>query len=255
MKINITLNTDYNKKTYTENKSENHSSTTTQQESTDKITRNSDSVAFSGNAYKYIKGNSGISVTSGSDILETITNAEQNKISIYFGDSAVLNRTVKRGYIEIDGTRMALSDELKEKLIQADKSAQKARESAFANYNLKHRMTVSKQMSEDFENKTAKDIQAFSISAKMSKGSLVSPKEESLLLKSDPQMYFMAAIAQHMAKEHKKEYDDRDKAYKFQNASNNPIEFTAYKVRIDADMSEKSIIGNSVEVEPVKIQL
>lgn len=249
----MTLNTDYNKKTYNENKSENHSCTTTHPESADKIIRNSDSIAFSGNAYKYIKGNSGITVTSGSDILETIKNTEQNKISIYFGDSATLNRTLKRGYIEIDGTRIALSDELKDKLTLADKAAQKAREYSY--YNLKHSMTVSKQMSEAFENKTDKDIQAFSISAKMSKGSLVSPKEESLLLKSDPQMYFMAAIGQHMAKEHKKEYDDTDKSNKFQNQNNTPNEFTTYKVRIDADMSEKSIIGNSVEVEQVKIRL
>ncbi len=254
MKINITLNHDYNEKISNEIKSEKTSVTVCKEECNNTITRNSDSSSFSANALKYIKGNSKVIVSSGGDILEANQNTNKNKISICFGDSAILSRTVKRGYVEIDGKRITLSDEIKKKLTETDKIAHKARESAFAYYNLRHNMTVSEQQSQALKNQMDKDIQAFNISAKMSKGSVVSPKEESVLLKSDPQMYLMAKIAQQMAKNHKKEYDDVKTEEKIQN-DNTPKEFTSYKVSFEVDMSSESAIGSSVDIEEVKISV
>ncbi|MBQ3567054.1 MAG: hypothetical protein IJA12_07735 [Oscillospiraceae bacterium] len=254
MKINITLNHNYNEKVCNETKSEKMSPTVCKEEGNSTITRNCDSSSFSANALKYLKGNSKITVSSGGDILEANQNTDTNKISIRFGDSAVLSRTVKRGYVEIDGKRITLSDEIKKKLTETDKTAQKARETAFAYYNLRHNMAVSKQQSQALKNKMDKDIQAFSISAKMSKGSVVSPKEESVLLKSDPQMYLMAKIAQQMAKSHKKEYDYIKTENKVGN-DNTPKEFTSYKVSFDIDISSESAIGSSVSIEEVKISV
>ena len=136
-----------------------------------------------------------------------------------------------------------MDNELKEKLTNTDKIARRLREVSFAQY-------TDKQY-EALMNKTDTDIKAYSISAKMSNGTKVSAEEESLLLKSDPQMYLMATIAQHQAKIHKKEYGDVENKLKISN--NIPKEFTSYKVRFDFNKSTESIIGDSVNIEAVTI--
>ncbi len=244
MKISTKLNTDYNKKITDYRKTENQPSTNDIKEDCNTITRNSDSITFSSTALKYIKGSSNVTVLSGSDILEAYENSEKNKVSIYFGDSSILNRTVKRGYVEIDGKKITLSDKIKETLRHTDKIAQESRESAFAEYTDKQYKALM--------DKTDNDIKAFGISAKMSNGTKVSAEEESLLLKSDPQMYLMATIAQHQAKIHKKGYGDVENKVKISN-ENLPKEFTSYKVKFDFDKSTESIISNSVDIEAVTI--
>lgn len=251
MKINMTLNPDYNKMLNDKTENEKNFNTPCSDTRNVVIKRSNDRITLSDKANEYLKGKSKLLVSSGSDILETNENEEQNKISVYFGDSAILKRTVKRGYIELNNKKIILSDDIKEKLTQTDKIAQKARESAFANYN---NDVIAKQHSELLKDDIDKDITAFSISAKMSKGSIVSAKEESLLLKSDPEMYLMSTIAQHMAKSQKKEYNEIKENNKVQN-SDTPREFTSYKVKFDFDKSSESIINDSVDIESITITI
>ncbi|MGN0613797.1 MAG: hypothetical protein ACI4JB_07840 [Porcipelethomonas sp.] len=214
-----------------------------------------DSVAISSQGIRFISGDGRITVSSGSDILEAEMKSDKT-VSVYFSDSAMVSRAVKRGYIEINGNKTALSDEVKKELIRTDKQAQKARESAFAYYNTRHNMAVAQQQSNAVNKQINSDIQAFSTAAKMSRGSQVSHEEESQLLKSDPEMYFMSKMAQQMSKYKDKDYGKVDKDEPSQPERNNTGKsFTTYRTKMDVDISSGTVDTSSIDLDEKEVSV
>lgn len=221
------------------------------------VTVRADSVEISRQGLEFCSGDGRVTASSGSDILEAEMKADKKHVSVYFSDSAMVSRAVKRGFIEINGNKVILSDEVKEKLINTDKQAQKAREAAFALSDLRHNLAVAQQQSEVLNKNMKSDVQAFSISAKMSNGSQVSPEEESHLLKSDPEMYLMAKIAQQMAKHKDKDYDrlEEEKPSESQKNDGRCESFTTYRTKMDVDISSGTVDLSSIQSDEKEISV
>lgn len=213
------------------------------------VTARTDIVNISRQGLEFFSGDGRVTASSGSDILEAEMKADERHVSVYFSDSAMVSRAVKRGFIEINGNKVILSDEVKEKLINTDKQAQKAREAAFALSDLRHNIAVAEQQSDVLNKKMKSDVQAFSIAAKMSDGSQVSPEEESHLLKSDPEMYLMAKIAQQMAKHKDKDYDrlEEEKTAEAKENAGGGESFTTCRTKMDVDISTGTVDPSSIE--------
>lgn len=215
----------------------------------------SDSIEISRQGLDFCSGDKKITVSSGCDTLEAEMRSDKN-VRVYFSSTAIVSRTIKRGFIDVDGKKIILSDDVKEKLTKIDKQAQTAREAAFALYNINHNMAVAKQQSDVMNKKMKSDIQAFKIAAKMSKGSQVSHEEESELLKYDPEMYFMAKIAQQMAKHKDKDYDKIEDDEPSQSEGIDTGEsFTTYRTKMDIDMSTGTVDASSIDLDEKEVNI
>lgn len=103
-----------------------------------------DSVEISAKAYQEEK----MTATSGKDTLGITKGDQDNSYVIHFSDSAMVSRAVSRGYITVNGVKIELSEETKQKLKQTDEQAKAAREKAYNEYVMQHEMAVAKQQSE-----------------------------------------------------------------------------------------------------------
>lgn len=133
-----------------------------------------------------------ISATSGKDILGITRGTAENIYIVHLSDSGFVNRLVSRGYFEVNSVKIELSDDIKKKLLETDKQAEKDRMEAFNNYVMKHELAVAQQQSESWE-KAAEDLNdAFVIATKISRGQKVTSSELKKLLKVDPKLYALA---------------------------------------------------------------
>jgi hypothetical protein len=66
----------------------------------------------------------GISATSSNDILSVTRGTAKNGYTIHLIDSGFVNRLVSRGYFEVNGEKIELSDGIKKKLLETDKQAE-----------------------------------------------------------------------------------------------------------------------------------
>lgn len=107
-----------------------------------------DSVEISDTAYKKFKESGELKASSGKDELRITRGDNENEVVVHFDDSALVNRAVSRGYITINGKDIALHDETKTALQNADKEAEQMRRKAFTSYVMEHEAAVAKQQGE-----------------------------------------------------------------------------------------------------------
>lgn len=107
-----------------------------------------DSVEISDAAYKMSKETDELRATSGKDELRVTKGNRENEVIVHFRDSALVNRTVSRGYITVNGKDIVLSDETKEALLNTDKEAEEKRRKAYESYVMEHEAAVAKQQGE-----------------------------------------------------------------------------------------------------------
>ena len=169
---------------------------------------------------------------------------------IRFRDTAYVHGAVERGTLEVDGKEVKLSDKAREQLKKAADSVFKKSEKQLELASALHNAQVYDQQSKAMMEAKKKEIDAYNIAARMSQGNIVSHDEESMLLKTDPQMYLMAKLAQHMAKEHEKdqqrlEEDTKKKAV--QEQQDDPLEhLPSFHVDANVDIS-----GGTLEVSSI----
>lgn len=174
---------------------------------TSKTSRNTDIVEISSEAYE-MQSSEKLTATSGKDSLEVTKGSKDNTFTIHFSDSAMVSRTVARGYLTINGTRIELSDEVKKQLTETDKKAEADRERAFNQYIMQYDMAVAQQQGEVYKDAAEDMSKAFKIAAIISNGGKVSSIDEKALMECSPQLYAMAKIAAIMAKRHEKQGED-----------------------------------------------
>lgn len=172
-----------------------------------KRTESNDVVEISAEAYER-QSNEKLTATSGKDSLEITKGSKDNTFTIHFSDSAMISRTVARGYITVNGTKIDLSDETKKQLTEIDKQAEADRERAFNKYIMQYDMAVAQQQGEVYKDAADDMSKAFKIAAKISNGEKVSNSDEKALMECSPQLYAMAKIAAIMAKRHEKQGED-----------------------------------------------
>ena len=166
-------------------------------------TKKVDSLEVSSEAYEMQENDENMSATSGKDTLGITKGAAKHSFVIHFSDSAMISRTVTRGYILINGTKIELSDETKKQLTKVDKQAQIERENAFNQYMLQQNMAVAKQQGETWKTAFEDLAEAFEIAAKISSGCKVSSSDMRKLMEISPQLYALAMSAAMMSERQK----------------------------------------------------
>lgn len=132
-----------------------------------------------------------LSASSGKDILG-ITKKADDQFIVHFSDSAMVSRAVTRGYIEVNGVHIDLSDKIKKQLLSTDEIAEKDRMNAFEQYWTQYDAAVAKQQSEALS-KEAKDLaRLMETASKIMSGKKVSRSELTNLMKKAPELYAMA---------------------------------------------------------------
>lgn len=190
---------------------------------------------------KQKKENEKLSATSGKDSLEiTRSNNESSTVTIHFTDSAQVSRTVDRGYIVINGTRLEISQEMKEQLLQADKEAEEQRVNSFYKWMMEHELGVAKQQGEALKKSAMEAAKAMEIARRIAKGGKVPPEDERKLMEFSPEMYAMAKSAGAMATRHKKYeslYDEEDDGNK-DTIEGTKSSLVSYETQMDVSLDD-----------------
>ncbi len=190
-----------------------------------------------------------LSALSGRDILEIKKGSGENQYRIFLPDSAEVSRVVSRGYVDVNGRKIELSEDVKEKLTKVDRLAQQAREKSFAFSTIKHDFEVAQQQYQAVKKQNDKATAAFAVAAKMSGGKKVSPEEEKILMDHDPQMYLMAKIAQSMSENQKEDKNEiRLKKYEDSPPSEEEEEQITFKTEMTVDTSAGTADADSIVI-------
>lgn len=159
-----------------------------------------DTIEISSKAYHMQADNEQISAASGKDTLKVTKGNKENTYIIHFSDSAIVSRTISRGYITVNGTKIDLSDKVKKQLQEADKRAEADRMQAYNEYIMQHELAVAHQQSEAYQKLSDDTSRAILIMARIQNGEKISSSEEKELMQFNPQLYAMAKNTAAMAK-------------------------------------------------------
>lgn len=163
-----------------------------------------DSIEISLEAYEMQTKDGQMHASSGKDALGISKGAGEGSYVIHFSDSAMVSRTIARGYVTVNGIEISLSDEVKKQLAAVDKRAQADRETAYNQYIMEHEIAVAQQQGKA-RTKANKDMaEAIKIAARIMKGEKVSSAEMKKLMEVSPQLYAMAMELKNMADEQEK---------------------------------------------------
>lgn len=170
------------------------------QPSSQVVSKKTDTLDISQEAYKTPASDEAMSATSGKDSLGITKGEKANSFVIHFSDSAMVSRAISRGYLTVNGVDIQLSDDLKKQLTEIDKQAQADREAAFYQFTMAHDLAVSKQQSEAWGSAYKDLADAIEIAAEISAGGKVSSSDLKKLMETSPQLYAMAMAAKTIAK-------------------------------------------------------
>lgn len=159
-----------------------------------------DTIEISAKAYHMQAHNEQISATSGKDTLKVTKGNKENTYIIHFSDSAIVSRTISRGYITVNGTKIDLSDKVRKQLQETDKRAETDRMQAYSEYIMQHELAVAQQQSEAYRKLSDDASRAILIMARIQNGEKISSSEEKELMQFNPQLYAMAKNTAAMAK-------------------------------------------------------
>lgn len=162
------------------------------------IKKQSDTVDISTDGYDLNAKNDIIFASSGQDELY-ITRKDENTFTISFDNVALAHRAVERGYINVNGQKIELTDDVKEKILKTSQEAFEANERATLAYAAKHNMIVAKQQAEARAEESKRMSRATEIMSKMASGTKVSKEDLQFLKEYNPEMYAMALQAAMMA--------------------------------------------------------
>nr|WP_320027110.1 hypothetical protein [uncultured Acetobacterium sp.] len=202
MKINSVVNNFYN--SYSQ-MTEKQKSMEKSQPSSQAVSKKTDTLDISKEAYETAVSDETMSATSGKDSLGITKGEKANSFVIHFSDSAMVSRAISRGYLTVNGVDIPLSDDLKKQLTEIDKQAQADREAAFYQSTMAHDLAVSKQQSEAWANAYKDLAEAIEIAAKISAGGKVSSSDLKKLMETSPQLYAMAMAAKIVAESQEKQ--------------------------------------------------
>ncbi len=202
MKINSVVKNYYN--SYSQ-MTEKQKSMAKSQPSSQAVSKKTDTLDISKEAYKTPVSDETMSATSGKDSLGITKGEKANSFVIHFSDSAMVSRTISRGYLTVNGVDIQLSDDLKKQLTEIDKQAQADREAAFYQTTIAHDLAVTKQQSEAWASAYKDLAEAIEIAAKISAGGKVSSTDLKKLMETSPQLYAMAMAAKAMAESQEKQ--------------------------------------------------
>ncbi len=143
-------------------------------------------------------------------VFSAFRHGETNKISISFGNSAMVERAVKQGYIEVDGKRVELSDDVKKQLLATNKQIKAAKEAVSMHNMMLHEAANARQSRDAMEEYNAKMSRVMTTAARIMRGRKVSPADEKELMEFNKDLYAMAKSAAAIEKHRRKMAEDKE---------------------------------------------
>jgi hypothetical protein len=188
-------------------------------------------------------------VKSGKDYLGASW-GKNNVLIIHFTDSAMVSRTIQRGYITINGVQIDLSDDVKSSLQKTDERAKADREQAFQTYYVQQNMAVAKQQGEVYQKQAQDEAKALETARRIAKGGKVPSVDEQKLMEYSPELYAMAKMQAMMAKRHEK-YDSlyEDEKNSESDSETNNSTFKSYETTMSVSMEGSPQIQEISEAE------
>ncbi|WP_037325517.1 hypothetical protein [Anaerovibrio sp. RM50] len=143
-------------------------------------------------------------------VFSMFRHGDTNKFSISFGNSAMVERAVKQGYIEIDGRKVELSDDVKKQLLATNKQIKAAKEAVAMHNMMLHEAANARQSSDAMEEYNAKMSRVMTTATRIMRGRKVSPADEKELMEFNKDLYAMAKSAAAIEKHRRKMEEERE---------------------------------------------
>lgn len=134
---------------------------------------------------------------------------DSNKFVISFGNAAMVSRAVKQGYIEVEGQRIDLSDEVKKQLLATSKQIQDKKKGVSLHNFLLHEAANARQSSDAMKEANDKMSRAMQTASRIMHGRKVSPADEKELMEFNKDLYAMAKSAAAL-EQHRHKRDDKE---------------------------------------------
>lgn len=134
---------------------------------------------------------------------------DSNKFVISFGNAAMVSRAVKQGYIEVEGQRIDLSDEVKKQLLATSKQIQDKKKGVSLHNFLLHEAANARQSSDAMKEANDKMSRAMQTASRIMHGRKVSPADEKELMEFNKDLYAMAKSAAAL-EQHRRKRDDKE---------------------------------------------
>lgn len=133
-----------------------------------------------------------------------------NKFVLSFSDTAMVNRAVKQGYLELNGQRIGLTDDVKKLMLATSKKILDERRTVAVQNMLMQEAANSRRSSDAMQETSAKMSRTMKTASRIMHGRKVSPADEKELMEFNKDLYNMAKIAAALAKYRHREDDDED---------------------------------------------
>ena len=134
---------------------------------------------------------------------------DSNKFVISFANAAMVSRAVKQGYIEVEGQRIDLSDEVKKQLLATSKQIQDMKKGVTLHNFLLHEAANARQSSDAMKEANDKMSRAMQTASRIMHGRKVSPADEKELMEFNKDLYAMAKNAAAL-EQHRRRRDDKE---------------------------------------------
>ena len=138
-------------------------------------------------------------VASSSKGVSVSKSEDGEQYNIHFKNVAYVYRAIKDGYIDINGDKVVINDELKEKLQNAAAEARKQMDDETLEAAAIHTVNVLEQQAEALGDAARDDKKMLDIARCIMSGNKVSAEEEKRLAEYDMQLYSMAKQASMIA--------------------------------------------------------
>ena len=157
---------------------------------------------------------------------------DSQRYQLHFTDTAMIGRVVKQGYVELEGQRVALSDEVKKQLLAAGKQMQAVRQQISQHNFLLHETANARQTSDAMKEANDKMSRAMMTASRIMHGRKVSPADEKELMEFNKDLYAMAKNAASLERyRHKHDKDDDKISEENQRARDREAEPKDYSVQ------------------------
>ena len=157
---------------------------------------------------------------------------DSQRYQLHFTDTAMIGRVVKQGYVELEGQRVALSDEVKKQLLAAGKQMQAVRQKISQHNFLLHETANARQSSDAMKEANDKMSRAMMTASRIMHGRKVSPADEKELMEFNKDLYAMAKNAASLERyRHKHDKDDDKISEENQRARDREAEPKDYSVQ------------------------
>jgi len=136
---------------------------------------------------------------------------DSNRYRLQFDNTAMISRAVKQGYVEIEGQRVDLSDEVKKQLLAAGKEIDGVRKQISTHNFLLHEAANARHSRDAMQEEGEKMSRVMMTVSRIMHGRKVSPADEKELMEFNKDLYAMAKNAAALEKHHHKHDAEDDK--------------------------------------------